>query len=261
MEKSSGQIQSVNKAFQLLDVMSKAERPMSLQELSQSLGWAKSSVHRLLSTLREGHVVEQSQYDGRYCLGSRLFELGCAASNGWDILRMARPYLERIASATGESVCLSTIVDGEVLVLDFVNSINPWHIVSRPGARLPAHSTVQGKLMLAQKSKSEVLHILRERGMTRYTPNTICDPQEMLKELETIRRQGYAVEKAEYRVGLFSIAAPIRDETGEVRYTIAVVSMFGTPAGPKFQEVLDLLHVVTADISRTLGYEEYKTET
>lgn len=255
MAASNDRVQSVEKAFLLLDVMAKAGHGVSLQELASALGWAKSSVHRMLSTMRESHIVEQSQQDGKYSLGSRLFELGCAASNNWEILRLSKPYIQRVASLTNESVCLATTVDGEVLVLDFVDSINPWHIVSRPGAKLPAHCTVQGKIMLAQQSPLEVQRILRERGMHRYTPNTICEIPVMQQELEKIRRQGYAVDNSEYRTGLCSVAAPIFDAAGDVRYTIAVVSMFGSPNGPKFQEVLDLLLAVAGDISRALGYE------
>lgn len=255
MAATNDRVQSVDKAFLLLDTMAKAGRSISLQELAKSLGWAKSSVHRMLSTMREGHIVEQSQQDGKYCLGSRLFELGCAASGSWEILRLAKPYLQRIASLTNESVCLATVVDGEVLVLDFIDSINPWHIVSRPGAKMPVHCTVQGKIMLAQMSPLEVQRILRERGMHRYTPNTICDASAMLQELSQIQQRGYAVDNSEYRTGLCSVAAPIFDADGEVKYTISVVSMFGSPSGPKFNEVVELLLAVAGDISRALGFE------
>lgn len=255
MASSNDRVQSVDKAFLLLDTMAKAGHSVSLQELAASLGWAKSSVHRMLSTMRESHIVEQSQQDGKYSLGSHLFELGCAASNSWEILRLARPYLQRVACLTNESACLATVVDGEVLVLDFVDSINPWHIVSRPGAKLPAHCTVQGKIMLAQMSPLEVQRILRERGMHRYTPNTICEIPAMQQELEQIRLQGYAVDNSEYRTGLCSVAAPIYDENREVRYTISVVSMFGSPEGPKFREVVSLVLAIAGDISRALGCE------
>lgn len=256
MAASNDRVQSVEKAFLLLETMAKSGHSVSLQELAESLGWAKSSVHRMLSTMRESHIVEQSQRDGKYSLGSRLFELGCAASGGWEILRLAKPYLQRVASLTNESVCLATVVEGEVLVLDFVDSINPWHIVSRPGAKLPAHCTVQGKIMLAQMSLLEVQRILREHGMHRYTPNTICDAQTMQQELQKVRQQGYAVDNSEYRTGLCSVAAPIFDADGQVRYTVGVVSMFGSPSGPKFNEVLELLLAVAGDISRALGYED-----
>lgn len=82
--------QSVDKAMELLEVLLKNRRPMSLQELSQAAGYPKSTLHALLTTLRCHEAVRQDA-DSRYALGIRLFEYGCAVSGAWDITRIASP--------------------------------------------------------------------------------------------------------------------------------------------------------------------------
>ena len=90
-------IQSVAKAMQLLDLLAEIQQPMSLAEISQKTGWPKSTVHGLLSTMREFSVIAQDEL-GRYMLGIRLFEYGSTLSSSWTILDIVRPYIQHISS-------------------------------------------------------------------------------------------------------------------------------------------------------------------
>ena len=93
-------IRSVDKAMVLLELLGESRTPLTLSELERRSGIPKSTIHGLLSTMREHHMVSQ-QPDGRYCLGLRLFELGCALSASWDVTTVAAPYLARLSAATG----------------------------------------------------------------------------------------------------------------------------------------------------------------
>ena len=250
----SDQVQSLQRAFLLLSCLETAGRPLSLQELSARSGLPKSTVHRLLSTLGAEDFIEQSNLDGHYRLGLRLLELGSAASNARSIINIAKPYMQRIVYEINESVCLALLSRGEVLILEFIESSSAFHVVSRVGARLPAHCTVQGKIMLAFKPASEVRQILRKHGMRAYTPNTLCTYEQLTPELEQIRRQGYALDNSEFHVGLYSIAAPIYDAAGNVEYSFAVVSMFHKIASAEFAHAKALVLEAASAISRALGY-------
>lgn len=248
------EVKSIEKAIKLINTLAAANQALSLQELSNQTGFAKSTVHRLLATLRANDMVEQSMQDGRYQLGIRLFELGCAISNNWNVAAIARPYMQNIANELNESVCLAILSRGEALIMSFLESTSAFHVVSKVGSRLPAHCTVQGKILLSYLSPPQLRHIIRERGMQIYTPHTIHSIEALETELQITRERGYAIDNSEFHIGLHSVAAPILNHTGEATYSIAVVSMFHSVESPEFQRAKQLIIEAAADISRVLGH-------
>ena len=141
-------IQSVAKAMKLLDILAESLCPLSLAELSAKTGWPKSTIHGLLSTMRESSVVAQDE-EGRYMLGIRLFEYGCTLSSSWTILETAKPFIQHISYHTGEAVFLSILDRGEVITLDRADNRTGLQTSAEMGCRLPVHCTSQGKLFLA----------------------------------------------------------------------------------------------------------------
>ena len=254
MPLATEEVKSVEKAITLIETLAEANQSLPLQEISKRTGFAKSTVHRLLSTLRAHDIIEQSTQDGRYLLGIRLFELGCSISNNWDVAAIARPYMQNIANELNESICLSILSRGEALIMSFMESTSAFHVVSKVGSRLPAHCTVQGKIMLSYLSPLQVRHIIREHGMQVYTPNTIHTIEALETELQLTRERGYAIDNSEFHVGLHSVAAPILNYSGEAMYSIAVVSMFHPIESAEFQRAKQLVIDAAENISRALGH-------
>lgn len=257
MSQESKLVLSVVKAFRLLDILSEGKVPLSLAELSERSGWPKSTVYGLLSSMRESSVVEQ-QPDGRYFLGVRLFEYGCAVSGCWIISELARPFLQHLSAKTGESVFLSILNQNEAITIDQVQSRAGLRVVSEVGTRLPLHCTSQGKLFLAAMPEAEAIRILKLRALPTYTPHTLVSLQDLMKEIDITRRQGYAVEDGEYKIGLGSISAPIRDISGQVRYAVGIIGMFHRAQSQEFRDALLLTQATAAQISSALGYRERK---
>jgi IclR family acetate operon transcriptional repressor len=252
--KNDRPVKSVEKALRLLNHLTDARRPLSLGELAARSGWPKSTVYGLLAALREGGAVEQRPEDGYYMLGIRLFEYGCAVSDSWDILSAASGPMLRVSQMCGESVFLSTLDRGDVLILDRAVSIGSLRVVSEIGARLPLHCTSQGKLLLAHQPAGERRRLLRESTLTAFTPHTICDPDLLEAGREEILAQGYAVENGEHRIGLRSISAPVQDARGEVRWAVTVSGMFRRPGSEEFTASTALVLEAAADISKALGF-------
>ena len=248
------QVQSLQRAIELLETLEAGQHALSIHELCERTALPKSTIHRLLSTMRDAGLVEQLQ-DGRYALGLKLFELGCSAGCARNITAIAKPYMQAVSTETNESVSLALLTQGEALILSFIESTSAFHVVSRVGAKLPAHCTVQGKIMLAYLPKNEVRRILAEHGMQAYTPTTLRTFEELEPELERIRAQGYAVDNSEFHVGLSSVAAPIYDSKGNVCYSFAIVSMFHRIGSPEFVRATELALAAARDISRALGYD------
>lgn len=246
---------SVVKAFHLLDILTEVKSPLSLAELSERSGWPKSTVYGLLSSMRESSVVEQ-QPDGRYFLGVRLFEYGCAVSGCWSISELACPFLQHLASKTGESVFLSILNRNEAITIDQVQSRAGLRVVSEVGTRLPLHCTSQGKVFLAAMPESEAMRILKLKPLFPYTPHTLITWRDLEKDLDAARQQGYAVEDGEYKIGLGSVSAPIRDISGQVRYAVGIIGMFHRAQSQEFEDALLLTRTTAAQISSALGYRE-----
>ncbi|MBQ3548953.1 MAG: IclR family transcriptional regulator [Oscillospiraceae bacterium] len=253
MEFQQHTVQSVDKAITLLEILLQNGAPMTLADLSQRSGFPKSTTHALLSTMRRRSMITQRS-DGRYYLGLRLFECGCAVAAEWDISRVARPYLENLAAATGASTFLSVIDGSTVMNIEHCAGSDGLHVVSEAGHRLPLHATSQGKLLLSAFSDGEVLR--RAGTMPIFTPHTIGNSETLLAAMERIRREGYAVEDGEYRIGLRSVSAPVYDRNGNMAYAIGVVGFFRRVASEEFAAVIAHTREVGRTLSHALGYRE-----
>lgn len=245
-------IQSVAKAMQLLDLLAEAQQPMSLAEISQKTGWPKSTVHGLLSTMREYSVIAQDEL-GRYMLGIRLFEYGSTLSSSWTILDIVRPYIQHISYETGQTVFLSILDRGEVITLDHAESRIGLPVHAEVGCRLPVHCTSQGKLFLAYMTDQERDLLLAKTDLVEYTRHTITNQQALFDELQIIRDQGYALENGEYKTGLRSVAAPVFDPDGRVRYAIGIIGMFRQIEAKQFLQAAEVVRKTACRITESLA--------
>ena len=247
-------VKSVSRALFLIEVLSRANRDLSLTELSKKTGWPKSTVHGLISTLRDYHMVEQSEVTGYYRLGIRLFELGNMVKRSWDISEVAMPYLRKLNSELNETVQLAMEDKGEVLYVEKIDSNRMMRIVSEIGVRLPMHCSGLGKALLAYKDEHEVKKILTEKGMRPMTGRTITKIPEFLKEMASIREQGYAMDDQEIMDGLRCVAAPIFDANDEVNYAISISGFYNNLRGEHLKNIIDKLKQASKNISYDLGY-------
>lgn len=244
-------VHAVAKSMQLLDILNEATQPLSLAELSTRIGLAKSTIHGLLATMKEYSVIAQDE-DGNYSLGVRLFEYSCSLRNAWSIVSIARPYIDEISQTIGEAVFLSVLDQGDVLTLDHADNRQGFGISADIGRRLPVHCTSEGKLFLAYLPQHERDDILRRKGWKAYTPRTITSRKELDQELLRIRKQGYATENSEYKLGLRSAAAPIFDAEGSVRCAIGLISMNRQLETKQFERDIQMILEAAAKISEQM---------
>lgn len=241
--------------MELLQLLSRSKKPLSLKELSAQCGYPKSTVFGLLTTMRTYDVVTQTP-DGKYSLGLRLFEYGRQVERSWDISLVARPYMEHLCQQTGASVVLSVCEGGSVVTLDQAETRGGLHIVSDVGSRLPLYCTSQGKVFLANMSRAGAEALLRAQPMTQFTPHTVTDPSALMREIETCRANGYAIENGEYKIGLRSISAPVYTVEGKVRYAVGVIGMFRSTHSDEFHAAVEQVCATASMLSAALGYRK-----
>jgi len=251
MSTKSNHIQSVDKAFAILDYLMNQE--MSLSELSEATGYPKSTIHAFLATMLDLAVIDQNESDGRYRLGRRLFEYGAYVSRSWNIVVLSKAYLRELMAATGESIFLAQLIDEALLVVDSAEPSSVYHASTNIAEPMPSNCTSQGKAILANIDEEKARQLLKRTGMPLYTTRTIMDEEKLFDQLAKIREKGYAVEYEEYFPGLCSVAAPVFDKNGECRYAVSIVSLTHR-VDNKFkkqsiQRLLDTARAITTNLA------------
>ncbi|MFD0202518.1 MULTISPECIES: IclR family transcriptional regulator [Saccharothrix] len=216
---STGGVQSLQRAFDLLERLADAGGEASLSELAATSGLPLPTIHRLIRTLVTLGYVRQNS-NRRYTLGSRLIRLGETASRQFGT--WARPLLAQLVDQVEETANLAVLDGDEVVYVAQVPSRHSMRMFTEVGRRLLPHGTGVGKAMLSQLPRDEVRALLARTGLPAYTPNTITDPDELLASLDQIAEQGYALDESEQELGVRCVAVPLHGAP-----TLAAVSVSG----------------------------------
>ncbi len=254
-EKSAKTNQSVEKVFSIIELLAGKDGPMRLQDIAAELGLNSSTVLRFLATLMRCGYVIQDPDTLRYSLSYKICTLGNKVSAQISIRDVAHPFLMELSRIFGESVCLAVEQGMRVVYIDVVNGPDQMlRAMQRIGNAAPMHCTGVGKLMLLNATPEGLDHFIAEKGMERFTQNTIVTKEGLLQELEAARRDGYAFDNEECEIGARCIAAPIRDYSGKV---VAGISITG-PIFRITQELIEtrkgILLDTAAEISKRLGW-------
>jgi len=201
---------SVRKAFEILKLISSSREGMGISDIARDLNIAKSTVHGMTSALEELGAIMRDPLTKRYTLGFTLFELGKRAFSQIDLKDLARPVMEDLMDRTGTSVFLGILNWDHVTILDVVESKNDLKITSPIGTTIPLLAGAAGKVFLAMMGDPQGARLIRSKGLSRYTKNTITEPEQYLKEISAVRRQGYATDDEEYIPGVRAVAAPLK---------------------------------------------------
>ncbi len=204
------QAPSVKKAFQILKLISGANRGLGITELANSLEMSKGTVHGIISALEDSGAIMRAPVTKKYTLGVTLFELGKLAYSQIDLKDLARPVMEDLMERTEESVYVGVMNGDHITILDIVESSHDLKITSPKGTAIPLFAGATGKVVLASMEKPQALNIIRRNGLPRFTEHTITDPERYFEEVESAKKRGYATDYEEYISGVRAIASPIR---------------------------------------------------
>jgi DNA-binding IclR family transcriptional regulator len=241
---------TVNKAVAILQQFTVDEPHLGVSELSRRLGFTRSTVHRLLASLRQGGLIEQDPSTSKYRLGHAAVELGYTAIYSDPLLVTALPYLYFLSEQVGETVYLGERRGHEVAAVLHVLSPTSreqmqWY------NRLPLHATSTGKILLAHSEEIELTALL-EQGLLRYTEHTITDPLALREHLDQIREQGFATDFEEYKLGANAIAVPVGDQEGKVLAALSILGPAYTLTREKAMAALERLKAISREITMRL---------
>lgn len=241
-----GGVQSVDRALALVEALV-AIAPATLSDLAARADLPVTTTHRLLATLTHHDWIRRVPETNAYVPGPSLVTLGAAARRAIDPL--VEPALRQLASATGETANYAVLDDDAVLYLAQQQSTQLMRMFTEVGARVPAHATAVGKVLLAGLHDQDIDAVIDRADLTATTPRTVIDRTRLRDLIQTARRDGYAVDDEERELGVRCVAVPVADSAGR---TIAAISVSG-PASrvelPPSPHVLDALVAASRRIS------------
>jgi DNA-binding IclR family transcriptional regulator len=243
-------IQVIERMNKLLDVLAKHGQSLGLKRLAEDAGLHPSTTHRILTALARDRLVERVE-PGSYRLGIRLLELGNLVKARISVREQALPFMRELHAATGEAVNLSVRRDDEIVYVERTSSGRSlMRVVNIVGARAPLHSTAVGKLFLLEDGAPGLRAYAQRTRLPQFTRNTLTSVSALEKELERVRRSGFAVDNEEAELGVRCIGAGVRDDAGALVAGLSV----SAPADRMRQAWSGLVRETAAKISRAIGY-------
>jgi DNA-binding IclR family transcriptional regulator len=239
--------------FELLEVLVREARPLTLSEIVGTSGWPKPTVHRLLAQLEAGELLQREPDGRRYALAPRLLRLSESALAGSTQQGVRHAVLRQLVAEVGESCNYTALSGAEVVYLDRIESAFPLQLNLRPGTRVPVHCSASGKLLLAQLTAAQRNALLEGLPLTRYTATTLCTREALDAEFKRIRREGYAVDAEEFVDGLVCVAVPVRGPQGHLRSAVALQAPVTRMSLAQALEKLPRLQEAAQALARTWG--------
>jgi IclR family KDG regulon transcriptional repressor len=244
-------VKSADRTLDIFELFAAEPQALTIAEISERLGLARSSTHGLVHTLAaRGYLVQDG--GGRFQLGARLIQLGLNVVDRLELRSAARGTLERLVAATHDTALLVVPDHGDLLFVDKVLSdARDVRTDPRVSSRKPLHCTSLGKALLATLDDTSVIKAVHAVGLARATEYSITGKEELLADIADTRARGYSIDEQEALPGVFCVGAPVRDHTGNpvAAISLSTIKEFFDPdrTGP-------LVNAAAVEISHAMGW-------
>lgn len=246
-------VQSIDRAFDIIELLSVEPRGLTMTEIGLKVDLHKSTVHRLLSSMRERGYIEKSQETGNYRLGLGFIELASLYLNNLELKTEAQPFLHRLTKNTGQTAFLAIRDGSEVVYIDKVETYNSLRRYKIIGRRRPLHATSLGKALLSGMKDEEIEKLYSEKPFEKLTNKTLLSFAALMKEIHQIRKQGWSIDDEENEIGTRCVGAPIFDYRDRVIASLSLAWDITTHPNLTWEDMSD--HVITCayNISVKMG--------
>ena len=251
---ASGQkpIKSLGKAIDVIFAFTREKPSLTVDEISQTLGLPRSTTYRLIATLRDKGVVQQSAGTDSYRLGARLLQLGDVVRLSLDLRRTALPFMQLLLRMSRETVVLVVPTDSQATYLEMLESPEPMRVIPSDGMSYPLHCGSTRRILLAHMTPEFQEQYLRGR-LRRYTAGTLVDKAALRSDLARIRELGYATSNQEIYAGARSLAVPVRNAADRVIASVGIVGPAQRLTDQRIDKLLPTLLECAEGISVALG--------
>jgi DNA-binding IclR family transcriptional regulator len=221
-ERQRGGIQSLERAFAIMEEVARDRDGIALAEISRRVGLHNSTAFHLLKTMVSLGYVRQIKDGKRYRIGRPLFALAASALDEIEMVSLATPVLEELSRETGESGHFAVRMGDTVVVIARTSGPGAFQLADRVGVVRPAHCTALGKVILAALTPEQLDRFLMRAELAPSTPKSITDVELLKREIDEVRRAGMAYDDGEFNPEVRCVAVPVRDFTGSVTGALGI---------------------------------------
>jgi len=251
--KSQNGIQSLERAFSILETIAHKSDGISLSQLAREVDLHSSTVFNLVKTMMSLGYVRRIENDKRYRIGGAVFHLAAAAFDEVELVGIADPFLRELAQSTGEACYLAVRESDDAVIVAKNEGAGPFRIADRVGGSRPGYCTALGKVVLASLKDEQLDRYIDTHEFVARTENTITDPKRLLLEIEEIRRKGVAFDDSEFRDELRCIASPVRNFTDQVVAAIGISGPSWHLSLQALQNQAEIVKDIAGQLSAALG--------
>lgn len=249
-----GGIQSLERAFGILEEVARNRDGINLSELSKRVALHNSTTFHLVKTMVSLGYIQQSKDSKRYRIGRRLFTLAAGALDEIELVNLATPVLESLTRTTGECSHFAIRSGDNIVVLAKTAGAGMFQMADRVGVVRPAHCTALGKVLLAALTPAQIERYVAGHELRRFTPKTIVERDALVREIEDVRRTGIGYDDGEFDAEARCVAVPVRDFTGQVAGAIGLSGPIWRLSIQALQEKAQQVREAAIDLSRELGF-------
>lgn len=210
------------RAFSILEIVARADRPIALSEVAEQCHLPTPTVFRILSLLESAGILQREPTGKTYGVGHRLAHFGLDVMTNNSVRAERRIILRQLVDKIGETCNLAMFGGDEIIYIDRIETDWPLKANLKPGSRVPLHCTSSGKLFLSQMPKTKRRRILESMELKRYTDHTITDVDTLELQLQGIAETKVGLNNEELQAGVIGIAVPVNDENGRIIATVAL---------------------------------------
>ncbi|WP_349368494.1 IclR family transcriptional regulator [Salinarimonas sp.] len=249
-----GRIQSLERAFAVLEEVARHRDGVTLSEISRAVGLHTSTLYHVTRTLVALGYLRPGTNDKRYRMGRAVFQLASACLDEAEICDTVEPFLDRLAQATGEATHYAIWERGSALILTRRAAPNALQITERVGTLRPLYCTAIGKALLSGLSEDAYEAHVAGIAFEPYTPSTLKDAQALRLQIEAVRRDGIAFDDCEFNAEVRCMAAPVRDFRGRVVGAVGFSGPVWRTSLGAMADHIALTRSVAAEISDRFGF-------
>jgi len=257
--KERGGIQSLERAFAILEEVARNREGINLAELSKTVGLHNSTTFHLAKTMVQLGYLAQVSDSKRYRVGTGLFTLAAGALEENTLLAVATPVLETLTRETGEAGHFAIRSGNDIVVIARTAGSGLLQMVDRAGAQRPSHATALGKVLLAALDDQQIRQFLGPEPLRRYTAKTIVDRDALLREIDEVRRRGIAYDDGEFDAEIRCAAVPAHDFAGRVAGAVGISGPVWRLSLQALQDKARQVRAAAGRISAQLGYGKRAT--
>ena len=246
-------VQSLGRAFSILEEVARHREGIGLADLSKLVGLHNSTTFHLAKTMVSLGYIRQEKESKRYRIGRPLFALAASALDEIEMVNVAKPVLEDLSRETGESSHFSVRMGDAVVVIARTGGPGAFQLADRVGVVRPAHCTALGKVMLASLSNDQFTRFLERVELKPSTEKSITEISTLLREIAEVRRTGVAYDEGEFNLEVRCIAVPVKDFTGQVVGALGISGPIWRESNQARQANAKTLQAAAARLSAAFG--------